>query len=148
MEIGIGLPSTIPGVQGHEVIEWARRADAAGFSTLGTIDRLTYPNYEPLIALAAAAAVTERIRLTTAILIVPYRESAAILAKQAATLHHLSGRRLVLGMAVGGRDDDYEPYGLSMSPKERWDRLMEMLEEMSASGRARSAAPRAESVPT
>ena len=130
MEIGIGLPTTIPGVQGHELIEWARRADAAGFSTLGTIDRLTYPNYEPLIALAAAAAVTERIRLTTAILIVPYRESAAILAKQAATLHHLSGRRLVLGMAVGGRDDDYEPYGLSMSPKERWDRLMEMLEEM------------------
>ena len=111
MEIGIGLPTTIPGVQGLEVIEWARRADAAGFSTLGTIDRLTYPNYEPLVALAAAAAVTERIRLTTAILIVPYRESAAILAKQAATLHHLSGRRLVLGMAVGGRDDDYEPFG-------------------------------------
>jgi len=73
--------------------------------------------------------LTERIRLTTAILIVPYRESAAILAKQAATLHHISGRRLVLGMAVGGRDDDYEPYGLSMSPKERWDRLMEMLDD-------------------
>jgi alkanesulfonate monooxygenase SsuD/methylene tetrahydromethanopterin reductase-like flavin-dependent oxidoreductase (luciferase family) len=86
MEIGIGLPTTIPGVRGHEVIEWARRADAAGFSTLGTIDRLTYPNYEPLVALAAAAAVTERIRLTTAILIVPYRESAAVLAKQAATI--------------------------------------------------------------
>ena len=29
-----------------------------------------------------------------------------------------------------GRDDDYEPFGLSMSPKQRWDRLMEMLEEM------------------
>ena len=52
LEIGIGLPTTIPGTTGEQVIEWARRADAAGFSTLGTIDRLVYPNYEPLIALA------------------------------------------------------------------------------------------------
>ena len=67
MEIGIGLPSTVPGVEGHQVIEWARRAESAGFSTLGTIDRIVYPNYEPLVTLGAAAAVTERIRLTTAI---------------------------------------------------------------------------------
>jgi hypothetical protein len=36
MEIGIGLPTTIPGVQRGELIDWAKRADAAGFSTLGT----------------------------------------------------------------------------------------------------------------
>jgi alkanesulfonate monooxygenase SsuD/methylene tetrahydromethanopterin reductase-like flavin-dependent oxidoreductase (luciferase family) len=53
MEIGIGLPTTIPGVQRRELIDWAKRADAAGFSTLGTIDRVVYPNYEPLVALAA-----------------------------------------------------------------------------------------------
>jgi alkanesulfonate monooxygenase SsuD/methylene tetrahydromethanopterin reductase-like flavin-dependent oxidoreductase (luciferase family) len=128
MEIGIGLPTTIPGVQGHEVIDWARRADSAGFSTLGTIDRLTYPNYEPLIALAAAAAVTERIRLTTAILLAPTRVSAAGVAKQTATLHHLSGGRLVLGVAVGGRADDYEPFGVSMAG--RGKRLEEMIEEI------------------
>src|SRR3712207_7395075 len=62
---GIGLPTTIPGVEGREVVEWARRADAAGFSSLATIDRIVYPNYEPLIALAMAGVVTERIRLTT-----------------------------------------------------------------------------------
>ncbi|MGZ5338014.1 MAG: LLM class flavin-dependent oxidoreductase, partial [Thermoleophilaceae bacterium] len=73
MEIGIGLPTTIPGVKGSEVIEWAKRAEDAGFSCLGTIDRLVYANYEPFIALAAAAAVTERIALTTAIAILPYR---------------------------------------------------------------------------
>jgi alkanesulfonate monooxygenase SsuD/methylene tetrahydromethanopterin reductase-like flavin-dependent oxidoreductase (luciferase family) len=128
MEIGIGLPTTIPGVQRDELIDWAKRADAAGFSTLGTIDRVVYPNYEPLVALTAAAAVTERIRLTTAILLAPNRQSAAILAKQAATLQHFSGGRLVLGVAVGGRADDYEPFGVPMSG--RGKRFEEMLEEL------------------
>jgi alkanesulfonate monooxygenase SsuD/methylene tetrahydromethanopterin reductase-like flavin-dependent oxidoreductase (luciferase family) len=128
MDIGIGLPSTIPGVEGTELTEWASRADAAGFSTLGTIDRLTYANYEPLIALAAAAAVTNRIRLTTSILILPFRESAAIVAKQTATIHHLSGGRLVLGVAVGGRADDYEPFGVPMGG--RGVRFEQMLDEI------------------
>jgi alkanesulfonate monooxygenase SsuD/methylene tetrahydromethanopterin reductase-like flavin-dependent oxidoreductase (luciferase family) len=128
MEIGIGLPSTIPGAHGQQMIDWAKRADSAGFSTLGTLDRITYPNYEPLIALAAAAAVTERIRLTTAILIVPYRQSAAILAKQTATIQHLSGGRLVLGVAVGGRPDDYEPFGVPLAGRGR--RFDEMIEEV------------------
>jgi alkanesulfonate monooxygenase SsuD/methylene tetrahydromethanopterin reductase-like flavin-dependent oxidoreductase (luciferase family) len=108
VDIGIGLPSTIPGVEGRQITEWARRGESAGFSSLGTIDRLVYPNYEPLIALAAAAAVTERIRLTTAILLAPLRTNDALLAKQAASLQDLSGGRLVLGMAPGGREDDYE----------------------------------------
>jgi alkanesulfonate monooxygenase SsuD/methylene tetrahydromethanopterin reductase-like flavin-dependent oxidoreductase (luciferase family) len=115
VKIGIGLPNTIPGLTGEQLIEWARRADAAGFSSLGTIDRIVYPNYEPLVTLAAAAAVTERISLTPSILILPYRISAAIVAKQAATLHHLSGGRLVLGVAVGGREDDYTAAGASFT---------------------------------
>src|SRR3954464_8568487 len=127
MEVGIGLPTTIPGVTGEQVLEWARRAEARGFSSLGTIDRIVYSNYEPLIALAAVAGVTERIRLATTILIAPYRANAALVAKQAATVDHLSGGRLVLGVAVGGREDDYAVSGVDFHTRGR--RFDEMLEE-------------------
>ena len=127
MDIGIGLPATISGVQGGQLLEWARRAEARGFSTLGTIDRLVYGNYEPLIALAAAAAVTEWIRLATTIMIAPYRANGALVAKQAATVHHLSGGRLVLGAAVGGREDDYTASGVDFHTRGR--RFDEMLDE-------------------
>ena len=58
MKIGVGLPATIPNVGGALVLEWAKKADSGPFSSLGIIDRLVYPNYEPLITLAAASAVT------------------------------------------------------------------------------------------
>jgi alkanesulfonate monooxygenase SsuD/methylene tetrahydromethanopterin reductase-like flavin-dependent oxidoreductase (luciferase family) len=128
MKIGIGLPTTIPGVRAEDVLGWARRADAAGFSTLGTIDRIVHPNWEPLIALGAAAAVTERIGLTTAILILPSRQSAAVVAKQAATIHALSGGRFVLGAAVGGRPDDFEATGVPFG--DRGKRFEQMLDEI------------------
>lgn len=107
MDIGIGLPTIVGGVDRAGIVDWARRADAAGFSSLGTIDRLVYDNYESLISLAAAAAVTERIRLLTDILIAPLHTNTALLAKQVATIDNLSQGRMVLGVAVGGRPDDY-----------------------------------------
>ena len=55
MDVGIGLPNAVPDTEGRTLVDWARRADEAGFSTLGTIGRLVYPNYEELIALAIAA---------------------------------------------------------------------------------------------
>jgi alkanesulfonate monooxygenase SsuD/methylene tetrahydromethanopterin reductase-like flavin-dependent oxidoreductase (luciferase family) len=58
MDIGIGLPNAVRGVDRAGIVDWARRAEAGGFSSLGTIDRIAYPNYESLIALAAAAGVT------------------------------------------------------------------------------------------
>lgn len=111
MDVGIGLPNSVRGVERAGIVDWARRAEAAGFSSLGTIDRLAYPSYEPLTALAAAAAVTERIGLLTDILIAPLRTNTALLAKQAATIDHLSDGRLTLGLAVGGRADDYSAGG-------------------------------------
>jgi alkanesulfonate monooxygenase SsuD/methylene tetrahydromethanopterin reductase-like flavin-dependent oxidoreductase (luciferase family) len=115
VNVGIGLPSTIPGIDRDSLLTWARKAEERGFSSLGTIDRVVYGNYESLITLAAAAAVTERIRLTTDILLGPVRGNGALLAKQAATIDSLSNGRLTLGIAVGMRDDDFTatatPYG-------------------------------------
>jgi alkanesulfonate monooxygenase SsuD/methylene tetrahydromethanopterin reductase-like flavin-dependent oxidoreductase (luciferase family) len=128
MDVGIGLPTTVPGTEGRTLVEWARRAEEAGFSTLGTIGRLVYPNYDDLIALAAAAAVTQRIRLTTSILIAPLHANAALLAKQAASLDRISGGRLVLAVGLGGRDDDYVASGLPTTG--RGSRLQERIEEL------------------
>jgi alkanesulfonate monooxygenase SsuD/methylene tetrahydromethanopterin reductase-like flavin-dependent oxidoreductase (luciferase family) len=125
VKVGIGLPTAIPGVRPTEVLAWAQRADAAGFSTLGSLDRLVYPNWEPLVALTAAAAVTERIGLMTSVLLLPLRQNTALLAKQAATLHVLSGQRLTLGVGLGSRDDDFAASDVAM--KGRGRRADEML---------------------
>lgn len=130
MDIGIGLPNAVRGVGRAGTVEFARRADQAGFSSLGTIGRLAFPNYESLIALAAAAAVTERIRLVTDILIAPLH-GTALLAKQAATLDGISNGRLVLGLAVGGRPDDFEYAGVDFSQRGRiFERQLEELVEL------------------
>src|SRR5712692_5890349 len=100
MQIGVGLPNGVPGTDGQLVIEWARRADEGPFSSLGVLDRLVYDSYEPLLSLAAAAAVTQRVKLATTIVIGPLRNTT-LLAKLAASLDALSNGRLVLGLAVG-----------------------------------------------
>jgi alkanesulfonate monooxygenase SsuD/methylene tetrahydromethanopterin reductase-like flavin-dependent oxidoreductase (luciferase family) len=128
MDIGIGLPSTIPDVEGKTLVDWAVAAEQAGFSTLGTVGRLVYPNYDELIAFSAAAAVTERIRLTPSILLAPLHANVALLAKQVASLDRLSGGRLVLGVGIGGRDDDYTASGLPTAGRSR--RLAAQIEEM------------------
>ena len=103
MKIGIGLPGTIPAATGDGILEWARRAEIAGFHSVGIIDRLIYPNYEPLVTLAVVAGATSRIRVVTSILIAPLRPNALEIAKQASSLDALSNGRLTLG--VGSRDD-------------------------------------------
>lgn len=119
MDIGIGLPNTVPGTEGRRLVDWARSAEDAGFSALGTIGRLVYPNYEELVALSAAAAVTGRIRLTTGVLLAPLYSNTALLAKQTASLDRLSGGRLVLGLGLGGRDDDYAASALPITGRGR-----------------------------
>lgn len=127
MDVGVGLPNGLTGVAGDVVVDWARRADVGPFASLGSVDRLCYGNYEPLVSLAAAAAVTERVRLVTCILIAPLRETAS-LAKQVASLDALSNGRVTLGVAVGARQDDYDA---AEFPKAgRGERLTEQLTEL------------------
>lgn len=124
MQVGIGLPNTTPGADRELMINWARQADEGPFSNLSVLDRLVYDSYEPLIALAAAAVVTQRIRLATTIVISPLRNTA-LLAKEAASVDALSGGRLTLGLAVGARLDDYKAAGVEYSA--RGKRLTEQL---------------------
>jgi len=128
MDVGIGLPGVASDHDPGAFLEWARRAEARGFSSLGLIDRIVFGNYEPLVAFAAAAAVTRRIRLMTSILIGPYRLNTALLAKQVATLDRLSGGRVVLGIGIGARDDDYHASGVA--PRRRARRLEEQIDEL------------------
>jgi alkanesulfonate monooxygenase SsuD/methylene tetrahydromethanopterin reductase-like flavin-dependent oxidoreductase (luciferase family) len=128
MDVAIGLPNTVPGTEREQLLEFARRGESAGFSSLGTLDRLVYPGLEPLATLAAAGAVTERIPLRTTVLLAPYRLNPALLAKEAASVHVLSGGRLTLGLGLGWREDDYEASALPFSQRGR--KLDEMLEEI------------------
>ena len=121
MDVGIGLPNAIAGTTRRQMLDWARAAEDAGFSTLGTIDRIVFDSYEPIVALTAAAAVTERIRLATDVLLGPLRQNPALVAKQVLSLDALAGGgRAVLGIALGGREDDYEISGIDMSTRGAW----------------------------
>lgn len=106
MQIGIGIPNSVLGATGSGLLDWARRADQAGFSSLGSIGAVSYPTYEELTLFAAAGAVTERIRFFTNVLIAPAR-SAAELAKQAATVDQITNGRLTLGLGAGWREADF-----------------------------------------
>ncbi|HEV2685955.1 MAG TPA: LLM class flavin-dependent oxidoreductase [Actinomycetota bacterium] len=111
MKLGIGLPNTlVPDVNRGLFLEWARAADQAGFHSFGTIDRPSQDVWDPLIALAAAAAVTERVRLATTILQLPDRNEVLV-AKQAAVIDRLSGGRLDLGVGIGWDQNDYKVLG-------------------------------------
>lgn len=125
MKIGLNLPPTTQSPD--QFYPWVRRVDAGPFSTLSVLDRVVYANFESLVTLAAAAAITTRVRLLTAVLIAPIR-NAALLAKESATLDVLSGGRLTLGLGLGGREDDYLATGVPH--EQRGKRLEEQLELM------------------
>ncbi|NUT02521.1 MAG: LLM class flavin-dependent oxidoreductase [Hamadaea sp.] len=118
MKISIGLPNPVPGVSGRLLVDWARRAEERGFAGLATIDRIAYPNHDSLTTLAAAAGATTHIGLMTNILLAPLYP-APLLAKVAASVDQLSGGRLTLGLAPGGRQDDYELTGVPWNRRGR-----------------------------
>ncbi|MGH9247442.1 MAG: LLM class flavin-dependent oxidoreductase [Acidimicrobiales bacterium] len=119
MDIGIGLPNALVDVQGPRLIEWAVRAERAGFSVLGTIGRIVYHSHEELIAFAAAAGATSRIEMMSTVMVGP--RQPVLLAKQSATLSAASDGRFRLGLGIGGRDDDW--LALGVNPTRRGARL-------------------------
>jgi alkanesulfonate monooxygenase SsuD/methylene tetrahydromethanopterin reductase-like flavin-dependent oxidoreductase (luciferase family) len=111
MRVGIGLGNGIPGTPGSLLLDWARRGEQGPFTSIGVVDRVAYDCHDPMVTLASAASITERVRLVTMVVIAPLR-STGVLAKEAATLDALSGGRLTLGLAVGARAEDYDAAGV------------------------------------
>lgn len=105
IELGTGLPEPGPGIPG--VGEAARRIEELGFESLWVPDLVIgdgTPAPDAALTLAAAAAVTTRVRIGFSVLVVPLRP-VPWLAVQVATLQQLSGDRLVLGVGSGGAPD-------------------------------------------
>lgn len=137
MKLGIGLPNTLA----HEIdrslmLDWARLADEAGFHLLGTIDKPNFDAWDPLVTLAGVAGVTERARLATTILQLPNRNEVLV-AKQAAVVDRLSGGRLILGVAQGGRADDYEVFDAPFADRsERFEAQIGRIRDVWSDARA------------
>ncbi|MHB9851854.1 LLM class F420-dependent oxidoreductase [Streptomyces sp. Tue6028] len=103
-----------------DLVEIARSADRAGFDYIASCDHVAIPRrlagamstiwYDPVATLAHLAAVTERVRLLSHVAIVGLRHPL-VTAKQYATLDHLSGGRLVLGVGAGHVREEFDAVG-------------------------------------
>lgn len=131
MNLSITITSDFDRLYGHEfdrIIDIARWADDSGIDQLDIAEHLcmgdgkSYPfgDYpapldepwpEPVATLAAIAAVTQRVRLGTGVLIAPLRP-VALLAKQLATIDRISRGRLDIGFASGWQREEYEACGI------------------------------------
>jgi alkanesulfonate monooxygenase SsuD/methylene tetrahydromethanopterin reductase-like flavin-dependent oxidoreductase (luciferase family) len=109
MQIGINLPVMVPGLDRDLLLEWCRRIDAGPFSSIAAGERIFFPNPEIMVAMSAAATVTERVALQFSVLVLPMHATLHV-AKQIATLDVLSRGRVILGVGVGGREEDYRAF--------------------------------------
>ena len=114
MKVGIALPTMVPGLTRDDLLSWMREVDEGPFSVLACGERVAYPNQDMMSVLAAAAAVTDHVAIEATVSLVPMH-SAVHVAKQAATIDVLSNGRFVLGVGVGGRDEDYRAIGASFA---------------------------------
>ena len=124
MRVGVGLPNVHPGTSRETILEWARRAEAGPFESVGVLHRTSWDVHDPLETLAAAAGATSHVRLVTMVAVAPIYETDR-LAKEASSIQEVSGGRLVLGVSVGARHADYEAAGVD--PRRRGQRLDEQL---------------------
>lgn len=151
MRFGIAFANIGPNIEPDRACELARSAEAAGFESVWTADhvvvtagyRSTYPYDpsgrlpsgedapfpEPLVWLAYVACATSTIRLATGILILPER-NPVVLAKELATLDHLSHGRVTLGVGIGWLKEEFEAIGVPY--ERRGERLEESVGAMRA----------------
>lgn len=135
MSFGCNVPVFGPLATPENMMSLARRADELGFDHLWVSDHIVLPNQiaprypydptgvppfmanadqpwcEPLTALSFLASCTQRIKLGTTVLVVPYREPV-LTAKMVATLDYMSGGRVILGVGVGWMEEEFNILGL------------------------------------
>ena len=116
LKLGIALPQGARGgtIDTAFIREYTQLAEAAGFDDLWTIEQITgrYAVLEPVALLAYLSAVTQRIRLGTAVLVINLRNPIQ-LAKSLSSIDHLSGGRLTVGVGLGASTRMYGAFGLS-----------------------------------
>jgi alkanesulfonate monooxygenase SsuD/methylene tetrahydromethanopterin reductase-like flavin-dependent oxidoreductase (luciferase family) len=126
MQISMTLPTMLPHDRA-DVLAWCRAVDDGPFASLAVPERITYPSHSWIVQLAAAAALTERVRLWTTIVILPAHDAVET-AKHLASVDRLCAGRLTVGIGVGGRDHDYRAIGGDLS--RRWARMDEQVATM------------------
>ena len=127
MEIGVALPQMAPGYGPGTTVAWARGVDEGPFSSISAGERVTFSNPEMVASLAAAAAVTARVRVFANLWVLP-AQSTAMVAQQVNTLDQLSGGRLSVAVGVGAREEDYRALGSPFTG--RHGRLDEQVTEL------------------
>lgn len=120
------LPTMLPHGR-DEAIAWCRAVDEGPWSSLAVPERITFTSHDCVVQLGAAAALTERVRLWSTIVILPAHDAVAV-AKQMASVDVLSNGRLTVGVGVGGREHDYRAISASMA--RRWQRMDEQVATM------------------
>ena len=113
MHIGVALPIAVPGTSGPVLMEWARQADAGPFSSVTVLDHTTTESYEPFTVLAAAAALTQRVRLAI-ILPAGSLRTTPLLARVTTSIDALSQGRLIVGLALGTHPQSYAALGIDL----------------------------------
>ena len=126
MDLAMTLPTMLPHGRA-EVLVWCRGIDDGPWSSLAVPERITFPSHSMVVQLAAAAALTERVRLWTTIVVLPSHNAVEV-AKQMASVDRLCDGRLTVGIGVGGREQDYRAIGGDFT--RRWQRMDEQVEVM------------------
>ena len=126
MQVSMTLPVMVPHGRA-ETLAWCRGIDEGPWTSLAVPERVTYPSQDWSIQLGAAAALTERVRLWTTLIVLPAHDAVDV-AKRVASADVLSGGRLTIGVGVGGREHDYR--ALSAPYDRRWQRMDEQVAAM------------------
>jgi alkanesulfonate monooxygenase SsuD/methylene tetrahydromethanopterin reductase-like flavin-dependent oxidoreductase (luciferase family) len=128
MDLCMTLPTMLPHGRA-ESLAWCRGVEEGAWSGLAVPERVTFTSHSLLVELAAAAALTEHVRLWTTIVILP-AHSAVQMAKDLASVDCLCDGRLTVRVGVGGREDDYRAVGAPFD--HRWQRLDDQVAVMRA----------------